>query len=962
MDNYVVPIDILPDDDADELAHYGTRHEGNIPHSGRYEWGSGKKPNQHATSFLAVYRSLLSEGLSEKEIADYFHKERKELGITNTSTLRSKVSVDTMKERKIKLDQAYALRDKGLGPSAIAREMTKTLGYEVNESAVRGWLKPTAKRNNESLQNTADILEKAIKKQTYVDVGKGVEIHMGISADKLKKAIDMLQATGKYELRNDLHVPQIANPNQHTILRVLVPKGTTTADILANKDKIRMPNDQTEDNGLTYAPKEPIKNIDASRVYIRYAEEGGVDRDGVIQLRRGVEDMNLGQAHYAQVRIGVKGDKTEDNPNGLYYLKGMAMYSNDIPEGYDCVFNTNKHVGAPHSKVFKEQKLGKDKLPEDPSNPFGSALAPEEQLIYIQRHYVDKKGERQLSALNVCREEGMWDKWSKSLASQFLSKQPIELAKQQLGLDATYRRNEYEKLLGYSNPTIKKELLIDFADTCDSAAVDLKAAALPRQRTKVFLPFPSLKPDECYCPGYKDGETIILVRYPHEGTFQIPELKNNLRCKEAIDILGKNPIDAIGIHPDAAATMSGADFDGDAGLSIPTAGLTIRSEKNLTKAERKAIESLRTFDNKAEFPYREGMKSMGKKGGSLEHKEMGIASNLITDMTLQNAPIEELVRATKYSMTVIDAAKHKLDYKKAYNDLGIRELQRKWQPKANGSFGGASTLISKASGTIWGSKRKEIGIDPETGEKKYLIQPDIYSKKVTNKDGTVTWKQVEKKRQYTNMGEAKDARSLILGHPMEAVYADYANYMKKLANEARKSALEAGRQEMPKIPGAAKTFEKQVNSLMQKLADAKANKPYERRAQLLANKTMELKKHDAKMRGEELSAEEIKKIRNSALRDARIISGAAKHQIYITDDEWEAIQKGAIAKTTLTEIWKNADQERAKSLAMPKEERVTPPSVVARIKAMSGRFNTSEIAEALGVSVSTVNKYIKGDE
>ena len=56
--------------------------------------------------------------------------------------------------------------------------------------------------------------------------------------------------------------------------------------------------------------------------------------------RRGVADLDLGDSHYAQVRILV---------DGTHYLKGMAMYSDDMPDGADIVFNTNKHTGTPVS-------------------------------------------------------------------------------------------------------------------------------------------------------------------------------------------------------------------------------------------------------------------------------------------------------------------------------------------------------------------------------------------------------------------------------------------------------------------------------------------------------------------------------------------------------------------------------------------------------------------------------------
>lgn len=930
-------------DSGETLEHYGTRHEGSVPHSGRYEYGSGDNPYQHATSFLAAYRSLVAKGMSEKEIAKSFGM--------NTTELRNKRAVDTMKERKIVIDQATALAAKGYGATAIARMMTDSQGYKITESTVRGWLNPRTKASNDTLNATADVLRKAVSEHTYVDVGKGVELYMGVSADKLTKAISMLQAEGKYELRSDLTVPQVNDPKKHTILRVLVPTGTTTADILANKDKIRMPNQQTEDGGFTYEPKEPIKNVDLDRVHVRYAEDGGTDKDGVIEIRRGVEDLNLGGAHYAQVRIGV------DNK---YYLKGMCMYADDkdFPPGCDIIFNSNKTKDKPLSKVFKMQEVDKDGNIADPSNPFSATLKEEEKLQLVQRHYIDKNGQKQLSALNIVKEEGDWDKWSKTLASQFLSKQLPELAKEQLGLDASYRRNEFEKINALTNPTIRKELLVDFADSCDSAAVHLKAAAMPRQKTKVLLPFTELKETECYCPDYKDGEEVILVRYPHGGIFEIPQLTVNNKCKSAINTIGRNNKDAIGINPKTAGTLSGADFDGDTCIVIPIQGYNIKSEKSLSPKDRKAIESLRTFDTKAEFPKVEGMVSMGKKGGQKEHTEMGKASNLITDMTLKGAPIEDLVRATKYSMVVIDAAKHELNYKAAYQAFGIRELEKTYQPKENGRSGGASTLISSAKGQARITRRKEIGIDPETGEKKYLSNPDTYVKRTTKKDGTVETKIVERPQVITKMEYYKDAHELSSGHPMEAIYADYANYMKALGNEARKASVVAGKQEVKRNPIAAATYAKEVESLTKKLEDAKKNKPLERQAQLVATKEVELKKAYAKSQGEELSKDELKKIKNQALKDARNRTGASKSQVYIEDNEWEAIQAGAIGKSTLTEIWKNSNQDRAKELAMPKTTTKLSDNLVARIERMAGKYTSQEIAEQLGISVSSVQKYI----
>ena len=175
-----------------------------------------------------------------------------------------------------------------------------------------------------------------------------------------------------------------------------------------------------------------------------------------------------------------------------------------------------------------------------------------------------------MSAINKLKEEGDWNKMSKTLSSQFLSKQPIQLIKKQLDLTYKDRVSELDEIMAYTNPTIKKKLLLDFANECDGAAVHMQAAALPRQSTKVILPVPALKDNEIYAPTYKDGEIVSLIRYPHGGTFEIPQLKVNNKNKTAVSVLGKDIIDAVGINPKVAERLSGADFDGDFVMVIPT--------------------------------------------------------------------------------------------------------------------------------------------------------------------------------------------------------------------------------------------------------------------------------------------------------------------------------------------------------------------------------------------------------
>lgn len=93
-------------------------------------------------------------------------------------------------------------------------------------------------------------------------------------------------------------------------------------------------------------------------------------------------------------------------------------------------------------------------------------------------------GNRKLSLINKRAEEGDWGEWADKLPSQFLSKQNLSLVKRQLGLASADKQAEFDEIMSLTNPTVKKALLKSFSDDCDSAAVHLHAAALPRQSIK----------------------------------------------------------------------------------------------------------------------------------------------------------------------------------------------------------------------------------------------------------------------------------------------------------------------------------------------------------------------------------------------------------------------------------------------------------------------------------------------
>lgn len=894
------------------LIHYGMPRR-----SGRYPWGSGKEPYQHSGDFLSRIDELKKQGLSDTEIA-------KSMGLTTTQ-FRTQRSLAKDERRAIEVETAKDLRNKGYSLNEIAEKM----GYN-NDSSVRSLLNENSEARMNQAKKTAAFLKKQIDEKGMIDVGAGVERELGISKEKMKEALYILELEG-YPTYGG-RVPQVTNKGKQTTLRVVCPPGTEHKDIY-DYDKINSLKDYvSHDDGETFDPKFIYpKSMDSKRLQIRYAEDGGENKDGVIELRRGVDDLSLGNSHYAQVRILVDNNK---------YLKGMAVYGDDLPDGIDVIFNTNKKKGTPKEDVLKTVK-------DDPDNPFGSLIKegindPDNPSSERggQSYYYDKNGKKQLSLINKRAEEGDWGDWADKLPSQFLSKQSMSLIKKQLNLAKADKQAEFDDICSLTNPTVKKVLLKSFADDCDAAAEHLKAAALPRQKYQVILPLTSIKDNEVYAPNYRNGETVALVRFPHGGTFEIPILKVNNKQPEGLRVLGNTPADAIGINKKVADRLSGADFDGDTVMVIPCN--SSRSKVRITSTN--ALEGLKDFDPKLEYG--------GKKPGTFKEMkntqtEMGKISNLITDMTLKGATEDELARAVRHSMVVIDAEKHGLDYKQSEADNGIQALKKKYQAHDDDDgYGGASTLISRAKSETSVLKRKGSPvIDKETGEQSYKEVVEEY----VGKDGKVHTRM----QRSTKMAETRDARTLSSGTPQEEVYADYANSMKALANQARKVMVNTGKIEYSS--SAKATYSNEVNSLMYKLNDALKNAPRERKAQAIANSVVEAKKKA----NPDMTKAEIKKASQQALTSARTSVGAKRTPVQITDKEWEAIQAGAISENKLLQILNNTDIDEVRKRATPRITNTLSQAKINRIATLrASGYSTSEIAEALGVSSSTVSKYL----
>lgn len=941
------------------LKHYGVKRK-----SGRYPWD----PSLHLPKnykFIEDRDEMKKRGLSDNEIA-------KQMGLS-TTVYRSKVTIAKEELKQYNMQRISKLQSEGM----IIDDIAKTIG--TTGQTVRNYLdeiknpNKSARAQRVQTEAVAQTLEDAVKRSKYIDVGKGVEIQMGISKEKLKSGLNALVESGEYEVHN-LRIAQVTDKNNSTPVKVLTKKGVERSEIYKNMDKVR-PVEEFAINGdaRMFQQMERPKSIGWDRVHIRYAipegqkghgtNDDGAMMDGAMFLRPGVKDLNLGKASYAQVRIAV-GD--------THYLKGMALYGTEemfkgIPKGTDIIFNTNKTANKTPQEVLKELKKNPEGgAPIDGPNPFGATVKRQNTLVDSKGNPVYKPGVKdrfgnkvpQIGSVNIVNEEGDWGSWSKALSAQFLSKQPTTVVHERLKATMKQVQDEYESIQKVTNPVIKKQLMESFVSDLESKQVHMKAAAPKGFQGHVILPVPDMKENEVYAPNYKNGEKVVLIRYPHGGRFEIPELTVN-NNSVARKMISKDSPDAIGIHPKVASKMSGADFDGDTAYVIPN-----------NKGKFKSRDSLKELKNFDPNMYADKPGTFTPITKRYQQTLMGVVSNLITDMTLQGAPSNEIARAVKHSMVVIDAEKHKLNYKRSAEENGIDALMKRYMTHVDKvKYGDLERYNPK-------TRRVDKVIDPDklkkdlTPGKEYTSASTIISrhKQSVITDGyqvevpdpksksggtKMVWR--NKKETYlVNM--VKDA-NVFLGPnatKTEHHYADYINELKAFKN---KVDSEMSGIKMPaRNPKAAKIYAEEVLSMKDKVNQVKINRIKERQAQRMAEVSS---KAEIARRSEDevLKKDEISRIKQQALNKARSMVGAERTPVTITDDEWDAVQSNAVSGTLLKELVSFMDDGQLKSLATPRANKQMTEARKSKAKALlANGYTISQVAEALGVSSSTIGK------
>lgn len=978
--------------DGDEIYHVGTPHEGSVPHSGRYGWGTGKNPYQHGYhSFLDRYDDIKRKNpnATKSDIAKMLNVTPKELD--------SQLDLEKANRKLAYEWDLWTDYKKGMTNKELANK------YGKNESSIRSTINRIEDeqaggkmRKAIVLQETIATLKNAIETKGYVEVGTQVEKETSVGNESEVKrntfdnAIQQLKNEGYFVSGRRVNRPTDPNSTNKTTITVIGPKGTPKNFLYTEEGlaKVTSLAEHESDDPNVVKPTEfkPLQYptaLDGKRVMVRYADDtpSGLDRDGSMEIRPGVADLSLGKNRYAQVRINV---------DDTHYLKGVAVYGDekDFPPGVDIIFNTNKTSDVPKQKVFKEL----DPDPANPINPFGATI----KANGGQSEYIGKDGKSHLSPINIVNEEGDWDNWSKSLSAQFLSKQPESLIRSQLKYTVEQQRAIYEEIKSIKNPTIRQYYMNDFADACETAAWEMHAAALPRQSTKLLLPAPTIGDDKVYAPTYNDGEKLALVRHPHAGTFEIPILTVDNSNPTAKKWFG-NTQDAIGVSKATLDRLSGADTDGDTVICIPTHNgkVNIKSTDPLPgligfdpKTEYSGVSSIVKVRRKQE----DGTYKMveeevwvnprtGKRYKPLtednKQRQMGIVSNLISDMTQRGATVEgdavatdEIARAVRHSMTVIDAKKHHLDYEQSYRDNRIKELIDKYQPPTEDPItgkvsGGASTLISmrkketnipETQGTGWVNMKGTSRYDPSKPEG--VIIKATTGREYKDKDGK-TVKAYSKAKLVT---EVDDVMKLSSGTNVDNYYAAYANTMKALSRQARLEAAKIPSEK--KLSSAEHVYAKEVADVKQRLRIAELNAPRERQAHIAVEAVMAAKRQAYKeATGKNMPLKDQTKLGTQYLNEYRKQYGSSSkyRKIVLSDKEWEAVENRAFSPTTLTKILKNCDTEAMKDRAMPKSSGTLAASQKMQIinMARNGKYTYAEIAKQFGVSPSTIGRIIK---
>ena len=160
--NYLENDISIEEDSLLDIFHAGTPHEGSVPHSGRYPWGSGENSFQRPSDFKSFVNNRTNKGLSQVEVATG-------LGMSTTQ-LRAYLNIAYAITRAESVKRARELKEgtKDNGKPYTNTEIGVILGNEfqqgtpIGESQVRNLLKYDDDVKRNAAFNTAKFLKKSL--------------------------------------------------------------------------------------------------------------------------------------------------------------------------------------------------------------------------------------------------------------------------------------------------------------------------------------------------------------------------------------------------------------------------------------------------------------------------------------------------------------------------------------------------------------------------------------------------------------------------------------------------------------------------------------------------------------------------------------------------------------------------------------------------------------------------------
>src|SRR5699024_3398393 len=235
---------------------------------------------------------LKGSGKSEREILDIINSElpkEYQLGTTEFRVAQRRAKHD---RRQLQYDRIRSLKEDGLTATEIGREMG------LNESTVRSILNSGVTERVGRAEEIAKTLKDEVDRKGMIDISEGAERVLGVTEGQLDEAAYILEAEYGYK-RYGVGVKNTTNPRQQTNTTVLAKPEFDQKYAYQHQDQIQALGDYHFDSDTGVARKlQRPSSLDSSRVAVRYAEDGGIDKDGVIEIRRGVADLDLGKSHY----------------------------------------------------------------------------------------------------------------------------------------------------------------------------------------------------------------------------------------------------------------------------------------------------------------------------------------------------------------------------------------------------------------------------------------------------------------------------------------------------------------------------------------------------------------------------------------------------------------------------------------------------------------------------------------